>query len=289
MLSLNIEIMVSTKIEKIQKKLGIFSIFTDRGVYNCDNLVLATGGKSYPEVGTTGDGYVIAKEFGHKIIPPKPALTPIYVRDYIFQELSGISFQNVRVAIWRENKKIIEKNGAVLLTHTNFSGPAILDNSRFVENGSQLEINYVGKEYVDLNKELIEETNRNGKKTIKKFLAQYFLPERFVKTILSVVNVDGELKLAELSREKRESLIKLLTSNRMEITKVGGFEVAMVTRGGVSLDEVNSKTLESKKLERLYLVGEILDIDGDTGGYNIQAACSMGVLAGKSMGRKERE
>ena len=120
-------------------------------------------------------------------------------------------------------------------------------------------------------------------------MAQYFLPERFVKTILSVVNVDGELKLAELSREKRESLIKLLTSNRMEITKVGGFEVAMVTRGGVSLDEVNSKTLESKKLERLYLVGEILDIDGDTGGYNIQAACSMGVLAGKSMGRKERE
>ena len=95
--------------------------------------------------------------------------------------------------------------------------------------------------------------------------------------------------MAELSKEKRESLVKLLTSNKMEITKVGSFEMAMVTRGGVSLDEVNAKTMESKKIQGLYLVGELLDVDGDTGGYNIQAACSTGVLAGKSMRKKERE
>ena len=289
MMTLGIKIIEGIKIESIQKNLELFSIFTDKGLYKCDNLVLATGGKSYPGVGTTGDGYVMAKELGHKIVPPKPALSPIYVRDYFFQELSGISFQNVKITIWKENKKVIEKKGAVLLTHTNFSGPGILDNSRFVESESQLEINYIGKEYEILNKELIEEMNKDGKKTIKKVLSYYFLPERFIKTILSILEISEELKMAELSKEKRESLVKLLTSNKMEITKVGSFEMAMVTRGGVSLDEVNAKTMESKKIQGLYLVGELLDVDGDTGGYNIQAACSTGVLAGKSMRKKERE
>lgn len=289
MLSLNVKVIEGIKIESIQKNSDEFSISTDKGLYLCDNLALATGGKSYPGVGTTGDGYIIAKELGHKIIPPKPALTPVYVKDYFFQELSGISFQDVKITIWKENRKIVEKNGAVLLTHTNFSGPGILDNSRFVESESQLEINYIGKDFEILNRELIEEMNKDGKKTIKKVLSHYFLPERFIKTILFVTSVNEELKIAELSKEKRENLVRLLISNKMEITKVGNFEVAMVTKGGISLDEVNAKTMESKKSSGLYLIGEILDIDGDTGGYNIQAACSMGVLAGKSMKKKERE
>ncbi|WP_418964235.1 NAD(P)/FAD-dependent oxidoreductase [Cetobacterium sp.] len=289
MLNLKVEIIENLKIEKIEKTLDEFKVNTDLGTYLCKSLVLATGGKSYPGTGTTGDGYVMAKELGHKIIPPKPALTPIYVKDYIFQELSGISFQDVEIIIWKDNKKVIEKRGPVLLTHTNFSGPGILDNSRYVENGSFLEINYIDKDYESLNRELIDETNRDGKKAIKRVLLKYFLPERFVKTVLNRIDIDENLKLAELSKEKRESLAKYLTSNRMEITKVGSFEMAMVTRGGVSLDEVNPKTMESKKVKNLYLVGEILDIDGDTGGYNIQAACSMGVLAGKSMKKEERE
>lgn len=287
--NLGVKIIEGIKIERIQKKSEVFFILTDRDSYRCDNLVLATGGKSYPGVGTTGDGYIMAKELGHKIIPPKPALTPIYVRDYFFQELSGISFQDVKITIWRENKKVVEKKGAVLLTHTNFSGPGILDNSRFVENESYLEINYIGIDYEILNKKIIEEMNKDGKKTIKKVLSYYFLPERFIKTILLIAEISEELRVAELSKEKRENLAKLLTSNKMEITKVGNFETAMVTRGGVCLDEINAKTMESKKIQNLYLVGELLDIDGDTGGYNIQAACSTGVLAGKSMRKRERK
>lgn len=287
--NLGVKIIEGIKIERIQKKSEVFFILTDRESYRCDNLVLATGGKSYPGVGTTGDGYIMAKELGHKIIPPKPALTPIYVRDYFFQELSGISFQDVKITIWRENKKVVEKKGAVLLTHTNFSGPGILDNSRFVENESYLEINYIGIDYEILNKKIIEEMNKDGKKTIKKVLSCYFLPERFIKTILLIAEISEELRVAELSKEKRENLVKLLTSNKMEITKVGNFEMAMVTRGGVCLDEINAKTMESKKIQNLYLVGELLDIDGDTGGYNIQAACSTGVLAGKSMRKRERK
>lgn len=289
MLNLKVQIIENIKIEKIEKKLDEFCIQTDSGVYFCENLTLATGGKSYPGTGTTGDGYVMAKELGHKIIPPKPALTPLYVKNYIFQELSGISFQDVEIIIWKENKKIVEKRGPVLLTHTNFSGPGILDNSRYVENKCYLEINYVDEDYESFNRELIDETNIDGKKNIKKVLLKYNLPERFIKTILREVEIDENLKLAELSKEKRECLVKYLTSNKMEITKVGSFEMAMVTKGGIALDEVNPKTMESKKVKNLYLVGEIIDIDGDTGGYNIQAACSMGVLAGKSMKRKERD
>ncbi|MGL4671430.1 NAD(P)/FAD-dependent oxidoreductase [Cetobacterium sp.] len=285
--NLGVKIVENIKIENVTKSEDEFIITTDKDTYISDNVALATGGKSYPGVGTTGDGYVMAKELGHKIVPPKPALAPVFVRDYMFEELSGISFQDVKVTVWRENKKVVEKRGPVLFTHTNFSGPGILDNSRYIENGSFLEINYVDKDFETLNREIIEEMNKDGKKTVKRVLNSYFLPDRFIRRVLSLAEISEELKLSELSKEKRENLVKMLSSNKMEVTKVGSFEMAMVTRGGVAIDEVNSKTMESKKVSGLYLVGEILDIDGDTGGYNIQAACSMGVLAAKSMKKKE--
>ena len=285
--NLGVKVVENIKIENVTKSEDEFIITTDKDTYISDNVALATGGKSYPGVGTTGDGYVMAKELGHKIVPPKPALTPVFVRDYMFEELSGISFQDVKVTVWRENKKVVEKRGPVLFTHTNFSGPGILDNSRYIENGSFLEINYVDKDFETLNREIIEEMNKDGKKTVKRVLNSYFLPDRFIRRVLSLAEISEELKLSELSKEKRENLVKMLSSNKMEVTKVGSFEMAMVTRGGVAIDEVNSKTMESKKVSGLYLVGEILDIDGDTGGYNIQAACSMGVLAAKSMKKKE--
>lgn len=285
--NLGVKIVENIKIENVTKSDDEFIITTDKDTYISDNVALATGGKSYPGVGTTGDGYVMAKELGHKIVPPKPALTPVFVRDYMFEELSGISFQDVKVTVWRENKKVVEKRGPVLFTHTNFSGPGILDNSRYIENGSFLEINYVDKDFETLNREIIEEMNKDGKKIVKRVLNSYFLPDRFIRRVLSLAEISEELKLSELSKEKRENLVKMLSSNKMEVTKVGSFEMAMVTRGGVAIDEVNSKTMESKKVSGLYLVGEILDIDGDTGGYNIQAACSMGVLAAKSMKKKE--
>ena len=285
--NLGVKIVENIKIENVTKSEDEFIITTDKDTYISDNVALATGGKSYPGVGTTGDGYVMAKELGHKIVPPKPALTPVFVRDYMFEELSGISFQDVKVTVWRENKKVVEKRGPVLFTHTNFSGPGILDNSRYIENGSFLEINYVDKDFETLNREIIEEMNKDGKKTVKRVLNSYFLPDRFIRRVLYLAEISEELKLSELSKEKRENLVKMLSSNKMEVTKVGSFEMAMVTRGGVAIDEVNSKTMESKKVSGLYLVGEILDIDGDTGGYNIQAACSMGVLAAKSMKKRE--
>lgn len=280
---LKIEVILNYEIKKIEKKNSLFYLTNNEIQYISKNILLATGGKSFPETGTTGDGYIYAKQLGHDIVPQQPALTPIYVKEYQFEELSGISFKNVKINIWKDNKKIVERKGVVLLTHTNFSGPGILDNSRYIEHESKLEINYVGVEYEEFNKEIIEASNKDGKRTIKKHLLKYSLPERFLKKILELVEVDESMKLSEISRSKREELARALTSNKMEILKVGNFKVAMATKGGVSLKDVNSKTMESKITEGLYFAGEVLDIDGDTGGYNIQAACSMGVLAGKSI------
>nr|WP_307775592.1 NAD(P)/FAD-dependent oxidoreductase [uncultured Cetobacterium sp.] len=281
--SKGVHIVTNVEIEDVLEINNKFHVKTEKDEYMGDKILIATGGKSYPGTGTTGDGYIYAKGLGHKIIPPQPALAPIFVKNYPFSDLSGISFQNVKVTFWKDNKKAIEKYGAVLLTHTNFSGPGILDNSRYVENGTKLEINYIGEIFEKVISDFIDEVNSNGKIGLKKYLGRYNIPERFIKTVLSILEISENTKIAEIGKNKRDEIFKFLTSNKMEITRVGKFEEAMVTKGGVSLEEVNGKTMESKLVKGLYFAGEVLDIDGDTGGYNIQAACSMGVLAGRSM------
>ena len=289
LLEVKVEIIEEINIETIKKEDQDFILTTNKGLFYSKNLIIATGGKSYPGIGTTGDGYIFAKAFNHKIIPARPALAPIFIKNYEFSSLSGISFQNAKITIWKDNKKVVDKNGPLLLTHTNFSGPVILDNSRFIEGKNEIEINFLNKNYEEFNNEIISEINKNGKKTIKRFLSEYDIPERFIKVILNINEIKEELKLSELSKAKRELLVKSLVSNRSEISKVGGFEMAMVTTGGVTISEINAKTMESKLVSNLYFVGEVLDVDGDTGGFNIQAACSTGVLAGKSIKGVENE
>lgn len=277
-----VEIITQVTVKEVEKKES-FIIKTDKGDFFSKNLLIATGGKSFAGVGTTGDGYIYAKSLGHKIKPPKPALTPIFIRDYKFSELSGVSFKNIEINFWKENKKILSKKGDVLFTHTNLSGPGILDNSRYVENGVTIQLNYLNMEFSKLLEIFLNESRENGKQSTKRFLLNLQLPERFVKTVLGYLEIEESKKIAELSKEKRDLLLKEFTEKRNEITRVGDFEVAMVTKGGVALEEINPKTMESKIVKGLFFAGEVVDIDGDTGGYNIQGACSMGVLAGRNM------
>lgn len=283
LLKKGVKLFFNVVIENIEKNGELFFIKSKDSEFYCDKLMISTGGKSYPGTGTIGEGYIFAKKLGHKIIPPQPALAPIFIKDYKFSELSGISFPQAIISFWKKDIKIIEKKGPILFTHTNLSGPGILDNSRYVEHDTQIEINYIHEKYECALKKFIEEVNINGKQSIKKYLSQYMLPERFLKFILQLLEVKEETKIAEISKLKREEILKYISSNKMEIIKVAGFENAMVTKGGVSLEEINSKTMESKIVKNLYFAGEVIDIDGDTGGYNIQGACSMGVLAGRSM------
>lgn len=260
-----------------------FLVKTPKGSLTTKNVLLATGGKSYPATGSEGDGYPIAKSLGHSIIEPKPALTPVFVKDYSFSELSGISFKDASLELYRDMKKIGSHTDDLLLTHKNFSGPLILDFSRFIRKGDTIKFNFLNIKKENLEKEFLEKAAVNGKQGIKRFLLELNLPERFVKKFFKLLDIREDKKLSEISKKERNTIVQGLTEMTFEVSKLGDYDTAMVTAGGVSLKDINPKTMESKKVKGLYFAGEVVDIDGDTGGYNIQAACSMGVLAAKSI------
>jgi len=260
-----------------------FLIETSTDNFMAKNVLLATGGMSYPATGSEGDGYPLAKKLGHLILEPKPALTPVFVRDYQFSDLSGISFKGATLELYRNNKKIGETKGDLLLTHKNFSGPLILDFSRYIHKGDLIKINYLGVKRSDLEETFLEKASLNGKQGIKRFLSELGLPERFTRKFFKLLNIRDDKKLSEISKKERNIILTGLLEMSFEISKLGDYNTAMVTTGGVSLKDINSKTMESKLIRGLYFAGEVIDIDGDTGGFNIQAACSMGVLAAKSI------
>lgn len=261
---------------------------------NCDYssrmLVLATGGCSYPGTGSTGDGHRFARTLGHSITEIAPALTPLLIKDYPFSELAGLSFSDMEISIYRQGK-IRAVKGDILLTHQGLSGPAVLDLSRHIRAGDVLKLSFVpGEERGALEEWLRDQARLDGACTLKTALAglpcSVPLPPRFIRRILEVSGIAADLCLAHLTRKTRSQLADNLTGLPLVVSELCGFNMAMVTRGGVDLKEVNPKTMESRRVNGLYLVGEMLDVDGDTGGYNLQAAFSMGMLAARSINRK---
>jgi predicted Rossmann fold flavoprotein len=283
MKKLKVETFKNSGVLSIVKENDLFKVVTEKETFTGKNILISTGGKSYPTTGSEGDGYKIARSLGHTIVDPRPALTPVYVNDYPYSDLSGISFQNTKIKLYRDEKKLKEHQGDILFTHTNLSGPGIIDFSRYFKKGDTLFVNFIGVETEDLTDEFIEASMEKGKQSIKKFLSGYSLPERFLKKVFKLLNIKEETKLGELSKQNRNLLIKRLSNHDFIISKLGNFDIAMATAGGISLKEVNPKTMESKLISGLFFAGEVLDIDGDTGGFNIQAACSMGVLAANSI------
>jgi predicted Rossmann fold flavoprotein len=262
----------------------MFTVTTSRGMYRGHELVIATGGKSYPGTGSTGDGYRFAQALGHTVTPLKPSLVPVHVRDYPFSDLSGISFREVTLSLFREGKKVHEHAGDLLFTHSGLSGPGILDLSRYIEPGDTLKISFLPKKRREaFFHELAGKLLASGTLKVRTILAGYQLPERFIDKVLTLSGIPPELTGAHLSVPARKRLVESLAGFPCVIAGSGSFEEAMVTRGGISLDEVDPKTMESRLVSGLYFTGEVLDIDGDTGGYNIQAAFSTGVLAAQSI------
>ena len=255
--------------------------------YHSRLLVIATGGCSYPGTGSTGDGYRFARDLGHSIVEIGPALTPLIVKDYPFSELAGISFSDMGISLYRQGK-IGKMHGDILFTHQGLSGPAVLDLSRRIRPGDILKLSFVPlEERGALDEWLLGRARSNGALTLKTALAELPhsvpLPPRLIKRILEFSGIDADSTMAHLTREKRTQLTDNLTGLPLIVSELVGFNMAMVTRGGVDLLEVNPKTMESRRVSGLYLVGEVLDIDGDTGGYNLQAAFSTGMLAARSI------
>ena len=265
-------------------KDGTFTVRTRDKSYTAKNLVIATGGKSYSHTGSDGSGYPLAASLGHTIVEPKEALTPVYVRDFPLKELSGISIPDAKIQIWRDGKKLKETAGDLLITRFGFSGPGILNASRWMQKHDILKLSFIGMTEAAFDAELVERTQKDGGKLVSNIFYNLGVPERLVKTLVTT-----DVKCSQLSSKERRRLVKAFCSYEAEIDRLGGFTAAMATAGGVSLDEVNRKTCESKLIPGLFFAGEVLDIDGDTGGYNIQAAFSTARLIAQKISARTTE
>ncbi len=288
-MSRNIHLRCSQEVKSITRLGDGFKVVSNDQTYQSRLLVIATGGCSYPATGSTGDGYSFARDLGHRIIEIGPALTPICILDYPFSELAGISLPDMDISLYRD-RKINDWHGDILFTHQGLSGPGILDQSRHIRAGDILKLSFLpARKREEMEGWLLDRIKMDGGRGIRSVLADLphsqSLPTRLITKILELSGIPAGLKCAHLTREMRTLLADNLTGFPMIVAKLGGFNVAMVTRGGVDLKEVNSKTMESRLVKGLYLVGEILDVDGDTGGYNLQAAFSTGMLAARCIGR----
>jgi predicted Rossmann fold flavoprotein len=252
--------------------------------------VITTGGSSYPKTGSTGDGVRFAQSLGQPITDTAPALTPLLIKNFPFAALAGISFEEMPFTVWRAGKKIGEYSGDVLFTHLGVSGPGILDASRYIQPEDILKLSFVGTtRREEFTADLSRRVQENRTWNVSTILAGYPIPERLNRKLLKLSDIPDELKCNHFSAEQRTRLVTNCTEFPMTVTAPGGYAVAMVTRGGVALDGVDLKTMGSKNIPNLFFAGEVLDIDGDTGGYNLQAAFSTGFLAAEGIRKRLEE
>lgn len=241
---------------------NLWQIKTDTDTYSAKSVVLATGGCSYPTTGSDGSIFhVLKRDLGIDIVQPKPALSPLKVQEYPFTELSGISFANAEASIYHNGKRAACNVGGLLFTHHDFSGPAVMNISKYGENGDTVMLNYLHPQTYEEVLARLKKAMAGSKENTANILAKTFdLPKRFTRI------------MADRFGNSPKELSKGLTSDRFIITSIGNFRQAMATAGGISLSEVNMKTMELKKHPGLFAIGEVLDIDGITGGYNLQFA-----------------
>jgi predicted Rossmann fold flavoprotein len=283
------------EVRKEEEVLGLLiedqevrGVKTAKGEVIASRVIVTTGGKSYPGTGSTGDGYKWAEEAGHMVVPLKPALVPLNIREEWVKGLQGLTLKNVEAAVLDGERVLQSEFGEMLFAHFGVTGPIILTLSRAVVNANkapgrlQLRLNL--KSALDeetLDKRLQRDFQKNQKKQLKNALDE-LLPKRLTACVITLSGIDPEKFVHQITREDRRELLHVLTGMTMTIEGPRSLTEAIVTVGGVSLKEINPRTMESKLVRGLYFAGEVLDIDGYTGGYNLQAAFSTGFVAGES-------
>ena len=293
---LKVKILYNTKVEKIivNELNEVTGVKTNKEIIKTDKVILATGGKSYPATGSTGDGYKMAKELGHTITDIKPSLVPLvtYEQD-ICKDLQGLGLRNVKIKIVADTKNLYEDFGEMLFTHFGVSGPIILSGSAHLvryKNIENLLKNKDVKLHIDLKPALTmdklderilrdfeEIKNKNFKNSLDKLL-----PQKMINTVIELSGINPDKKVNEITKQERAILVNLLKNFELTIKDFRPIEEAIITSGGISTKEVNPKTMESKLIQGLYFAGEILDVDSYTGGFNLQIAYSTGVSAGQN-------
>lgn len=300
--SLKVQIKTNTKVKEIlveevdRGKRAIGVILENGEKIKADKIILATGGKSYPATGSTGDGYEMVKELGHSIEKIKPSLVPLTVSEKslkLCKQMQGLSLKNVGITLIDKetNKTIYEDFGEMLFTHFGVSGPTILSSSAHLLRYKNIEEKFRENKIalkIDL-KPALDETKLDNR--IKRDFEKYknkdlqngiqdLLPSKMILPVLELAKLDGEKKINSVTKEERLELLKTLKGFEIEIKGFRPIEEAIVTAGGISIKEINPKTMESKIVEGLYFAGEIIDVDAYTGGFNLQIAYSTGYTAG---------
>jgi len=247
------------------------------------NYLIATGGRSYPNTGSTGDAYLWLKKLGHTIITPQPALSPIVVKDKIVKKLEGLSLTNVVLNLYDDHKKIKTITGDIVFTANGISGPAALDLSRYIKGTEKLnlKIDFLPDyNLVALDEYLRDTFSRHGTKLFRNSL-DGLVPPKLQYLLSDLLNISPDKTAAVINKIERKSLVNFLKGFNLKVQSIGGFDKAIITKGGVALSEVNPKNMQSKIINNLFLAGEILDIDGPSGGYNLQICWSTGYAAGE--------
>ncbi len=251
-------------------------------------VIIATGGKSYPATGSTGDGYELAKKLGHNIIPARPSLVPLVTSGKEASMLQGLSLKNVNAVLWVNGKKVREEFGEMMFAHFGLTGPVILTLSRTAVDEllqkNKVEISLDLKTALNeekLDKRLLRDLNENGKKQIENIF-KLWMPQKLIPVFLESLNLNGKTEGHQMTSKQRKKLVYLFKNFRFNVIDYRGFKEAIITAGGISTKEIESKTMQSKLVSNLYFAGEVIDLDANTGGYNLQIAFSTGWLAGES-------
>ncbi|MEW5960418.1 MAG: NAD(P)/FAD-dependent oxidoreductase, partial [Chloroflexota bacterium] len=284
-----VKIWTQTPVEGLLIEAGrVIGVITPHTTLHADAVIVATGGASYPGSGSTGDGYEFAQQAGHSIVPIRPALVPLVTAGDTARELQGLSLRNVAVTVWTDGKKTDSAFGEMLFTHFGVSGPIILTLSRGIvdslRDGRKVEISIDLKPALDearLDERLLRDLKEFSNKQFKTLLKE-LLPQSLIPVCVELTSIPADKPGHQISVTERKRLRAWLKDFRLVISDHRSFKQAIVTAGGVNTREINPKTMESRLVEGLYFAGEVLDVDADTGGYNLQAAFSTGWLAGRS-------
>ncbi len=285
-----VDIKLNTKVKKFvyDDNNVISSVqLEDNSIIKADYFILCTGGISYPQTGSNGEGFKISNEVGHTVTKLMPSLVPIEIEDDWIKELQGLSLKNVELNIVDGKKKNLYKNfGEMLFTHFGISGPIVLSGSRIVNKGNNL------KAIIDLKPALSEEElDKRIQKDFAKCLNKDFknsldelLPKKLINIIITLSNIESTKKVNLITREERKTLVHLIKNLSLNIKGLRPIAEAIITAGGINIKEIDPSTMKSKIVDNLYFAGEIIDVDAYTGGFNIQIALSTGYLAGDKVG-----
>ena len=289
--SLGVSVSLHTEVRELlceqDKVCGV--LLTNGKKMKADAVIVATGGISYPSTGSTGDGYRFAKETGHRVTELLPSLVPMEVRQWYAKELQGLSLRNIEIRITDGKKKLYEEFGEMLFTHYGVTGPVILSASSVVGKTlrkKELTLHIDLKPALSeeqLDKRVLREFDANHNKQYKNSIDSLF-PAKLKPVMIELSEIEPEKKVNEITKEERQRLVHLIKDFTMTLTGLRSYNEAIITKGGVSVKEIDPGTMESKKMKGLYFAGEVLDLDAMTGGYNLQIAWSTGYLAGINAG-----